>query len=85
MKFVDMIERLNSLGIIHQDLHSQNILRDSTSESFFPIDIGNVKDKYFNADVSGKQKMNAKGISDFDRILNDIAWKKKKILIENRE
>ncbi|MCW2481282.1 hypothetical protein [Candidatus Symbiopectobacterium sp. NZEC135] len=78
VKFVDMIERLNSLGIIHQDLHSQNVLWDSASESFFPIDISNVKEKYFNADTSGKQKMNAKGISDFDRALNDIAWKKKK-------
>ncbi|MCW2488521.1 hypothetical protein J5069_21690 [Candidatus Symbiopectobacterium sp. NZEC127] len=85
VKFVDMIERLNSLGIIHQDLHSLNILWDAASESFFPIDISNVKEKYFNADVSGKQKMNAKGISDFDRVLNDIAWKKKKPSIENRE
>ncbi|MGK2889751.1 MAG: OspG family effector kinase [Candidatus Malihini olakiniferum] len=72
MKFVDIIERFNSLGIMHQDLHSENILWDSMSELFFPIDISNVREKYFDADISGKQKMNAKGISDWDRVLNDI-------------
>lgn len=76
-KYVDMIERLNSVGIIHDDLHSENILWDDDSQTFFPIDIINAKEKYFNANSKDKTGMNVYGERNWASILKEIAKKKR--------
>lgn len=76
-KFVDMIERLDSVGIMHDDLHSENILWDDDSQTFFPIDIKNIKEKYFNSDSKGKIDINVNGEEYWASILKEIAEKKR--------
>ncbi|WP_413742397.1 hypothetical protein ACL2XO_06175 [Sodalis sp. RH15] len=47
-RYVDMLEKLNHVGILHGDLHEGNIMWDDEAEIFHPIDIYNVKDQYFS-------------------------------------
>ncbi|XBS69030.1 hypothetical protein ABK905_21375 [Acerihabitans sp. KWT182] len=46
-RYVDMLEKLNHVGIIHSDLHEGNIIWDEEAKIFHPIDIYNIKDQYF--------------------------------------
>ncbi|WP_279050338.1 protein kinase family protein [Cedecea davisae] len=75
-KFVDMIERLNSVGIIHDDLHMQNILWDDKSQSFFPIDMSNIKPIYFDVSVAKKDTFNKFSEDDWNSVLEEIRRKK---------
>ncbi|MCW2487052.1 hypothetical protein J5069_14245 [Candidatus Symbiopectobacterium sp. NZEC127] len=75
-KFVDMIERLNKLGIMHDDLHTENVLWDSSSQSFFPIDINNIKEKYFSSDINEKIAINTYDQRNWASVLQCIAQKK---------
>lgn len=70
--FVDMLEKLNNVGVIHGDLSSENILWDAESKAFYPIDINNIKEKYFHADLEGKTYMNEFGESEWDDIIEEI-------------
>ncbi|WP_213990576.1 hypothetical protein [Sodalis sp. dw_96] len=47
-RYVDMLEKLNHVGILHSDLHEGNIMWDEEAEIFNPIDIYNIKDQYFS-------------------------------------
>ncbi|MBG6248990.1 MULTISPECIES: OspG family effector kinase [Symbiopectobacterium] len=78
-KFVDMFERLNKLGIMHNDLHSENVLWDSRSQSFFPIDINNIKEKFFNSDINEKIAINNYDQRNWASVLQCIAQKKSAI------
>lgn len=75
-RFVDMIEKLNNLGIMHDDIHSENILWDADSQLFYPIDIRNTREKYFNSDAKTKVEMNKTGEDDWYSILDEIGDKK---------
>lgn len=83
-KFVDMIERLNALGIMHNDLHSENVLWDSSSQSFLPIDISNIKEKYFSCDIRKKITINHHGQRNWASVLRCIAEKKSATTSLNR-
>lgn len=83
-KFVDMIERLNKLGIMHDDLHAGNVLWDSSSQCFFPIDINNIKNKYFSADINEKIVINNHDQSNWASVLRCIAEKKSATTSLNR-
>ncbi|RJL50153.1 OspG family effector kinase [Pectobacterium carotovorum] len=71
-RFVDMIEKLNKLEIIHNDIHSGNILWDETDQVFYPIDINNLREIYFNADPNDKSDMNETGEDEWYEILKEI-------------
>lgn len=71
-RFFDMINRLDSLGITHDDLHLENILWDDASQSFFPIDINNGKHYFFDASAESKAQFNAMSEDDFNKILEEI-------------
>ncbi|MBN3264392.1 serine/threonine protein kinase [Pectobacterium brasiliense] len=71
-RFVDMIEKLNKLEIIHNDLHSGNILWDQTAQVFYPVDINNLREIYFNSDSTDKFCMNENGEDDWSEILKEI-------------
>jgi len=71
-RFVDMLEKLNHMGIMHGDLHSANILWDAETKIFYPIDINNIKETYFNADLERKGSMNALGESTWDEMIEEI-------------
>lgn len=71
-RFFDMISRLDSAGIIHDDLHLENVLWDSTTQSFFPIDINNGKRCFFEASADNKAQFNAMSECDFNEILEKI-------------
>ena len=38
-QFIAMVDRLDDLGILHSDFHTNNILFDIETKSFYPIDI----------------------------------------------
>ncbi len=50
-RYVDMLEKLNHVGILHGDLHEGNIMWDDEAKIFHRIDIYNVKDQYFRRNV----------------------------------
>lgn len=75
-RYVDMIEKLNSIGIIHDDLHSENILWDVSSRLFYPIDISNGRDRYFSSDTERKDEINELDENDWYRILAQIEGRK---------
>lgn len=74
-RFVDMIEKLNKLGIIHNDIHAENILWDERVAVFYPIDINNAREKYFNADPDTKFDMNKKDEYEWYQMLKEIKGK----------
>ncbi|WP_224718177.1 serine/threonine-protein kinase [Pectobacterium versatile] len=71
-RFVDMIEKLNKLEIIHNDIHSGNILWDEIAQVFYPVDINNLREIYFNADPNDKFEMNETGEDEWYQILEEI-------------
>ncbi|CCG87298.1 protein kinase family protein [Erwinia piriflorinigrans] len=75
-RYVDMIEKLNNIGIIHDDLHSENILWDVSSRLFYPIDISDGRDRYFSSDTERKDEINELDENDWYRILAQIEGRK---------
>ena len=76
-KFVDMIERLDSVGIMHGDLHSENILWDDESQTFFPIDIKNIKEKHINSSSEDETGKNPRSERQWVSIFKVIAAKRR--------
>lgn len=72
-RYVDMLEKLNKVGIMHGQLHSENIFWDEDSQTFFPIDLCNMKEWYFNGNRDEAKE--TKDLLDsvfFDDILEQI-------------
>ncbi|MGL4601379.1 MAG: hypothetical protein ACRCVE_07865, partial [Plesiomonas sp.] len=57
-RFVDMLEKLNNVGIIHDDLHDDNVRWDKEAQVFYPIDLRNCKDYFFNSNAVIKKELN---------------------------
>lgn len=57
-RFVDMIEKMVNVNIIHADLNTNNIMWDAESKMFFPIDISNVKQNFFKGSPDFKAAQN---------------------------
>ncbi|WP_157685255.1 serine/threonine protein kinase [Robbsia andropogonis] len=58
-RYVDMLEKLKSKGIMHGDLHPENIMWDG--ESFWPIDMQDTTANYFAATGIEKAEYNERG------------------------
>ncbi|MGL5007693.1 MAG: hypothetical protein ACRC53_10105 [Plesiomonas sp.] len=57
-RFVDMLEKLNNLDIIHDDLHDDNVRWDDNEQVFYPIDLRNCKNDFFNSNSIMKKEHN---------------------------
>jgi hypothetical protein len=58
-RYVDMLEKLQAQGILHGDLHPENIMWDG--ESFWPIDMQDITASYFAATGIEKVEYNERG------------------------
>ncbi|EAA7899907.1 protein kinase [Salmonella enterica] len=53
--YLQLICKLNELGVIHYDLNTGNMLYDKESESLFPIDFRNIYTEYYSATKNDKE------------------------------
>ena len=60
-RYADMLDLLNTAGIMHGDLHGANVLYYAEGNCFFPIDFSNIKSHYFRADNARKNSFNVMG------------------------
>ncbi len=74
-RYVDMIETLNHVDIMHGDLHAGNILWDQETSTFYPIDISNHKEAFFKGSKSFKDTENAIDRRTWNSIINQITSK----------
>lgn len=71
--YLQLICKLNELGIIHCDLNTGNMLYDKKSNSLFPIDFRNTYNEYYNASENGKEIIDRRlqmRTNDFYLLLN---------------
>lgn len=71
-KYVDMLENLNRVGIMHGDLHSGNVFYDAAAEIFYPIDFSNIKADYFDAHADKKTEFNQHGTRLWSSVIEQI-------------
>jgi len=71
-RYVDMLEKLNDVGIMHGDLNPGNVLYDSQGKMFYPIDFSNYREKFFNGDAATKMRIHEYGIEDWNDIMDII-------------
>lgn len=64
--YADMLGKLNDAGIMHGDLHSENVFFNVEDNTFYPIDISNIRDKYFSSNVDYKNKINQHDAGHWD-------------------
>lgn len=62
-----MISDLNDVGMIHGDLHSGNIMFDKDSNRFWPIDLSNAYDSYYESSSYGRAVMDIDNEKDLDK------------------
>ncbi|WP_413727405.1 hypothetical protein [Sodalis sp. RH19] len=74
-RFVDMLEKLNNVNMIHADLHGANMLWDAESEMFFPIDIIDIKKDFFRSGNDYKHSLNMRGEERWDDVIYEIKQK----------
>ncbi|WP_267844905.1 serine/threonine-protein kinase [Robbsia betulipollinis] len=72
-RYVDMLEKLRRQGIMHGDLHSENILWDG--EFFWPIDMQDISANYFAANNESKAEYNQMGEDDWQDVYTEIVAK----------
>ncbi|WP_429499008.1 hypothetical protein ACQUFY_07390 [Robbsia andropogonis] len=72
-RYVDMLEKLQSQGILHGDLHPENVMWDG--ESFWPIDMQDITASYFAATGKAKAEDNDRGDDIWEDIVTTIAEK----------
>lgn len=71
--YLQLICKLNELGIIHYDLNTDNMLYDKESESLFPIDFRDVYTEYYSATKNDKEIIDRRlqmRTNDFYSLLN---------------
>lgn len=76
-RFVDMLERMQKVGILHADLHCGNFFYDASSEQFHPFDFSNLRQKFFDADTQRKDALNLIHTVLWDKTLDIIRSKKR--------
>ncbi|HEY0210932.1 hypothetical protein [Acerihabitans sp.] len=74
-RFVDMLEKMNNVNLLHADLHSANMLWDAGSEMFFPIDILDIKRDFFRSGNDYKEGLNQRGEDRWDDVIYEIRQK----------
>ena len=70
--FFQMIADLNDVGIIHGDLHSGNIMFDKDSNRFWPIDLSNAYDSYYDSSSDGRAMMDIDNEKRFRQIMRKL-------------
>lgn len=70
--FLRMIADLNEVGIIHGDLHSGNIMYDYDSNRFWPIDLSNAYDAYYEESHAGRKFMDIDNQKRFEQIMSKL-------------
>lgn len=71
--YLQLICKLNELGIIHYDLNTGNMLYDKESESLFPIDFRDIYTEYYSATKNEKEIIDRRlqmRTNDFYSLLN---------------
>ncbi|AJI81870.1 T3SS secreted effector OspG-like protein [Yersinia enterocolitica] len=71
--YMQLICKLNELGIIHYDLNTGNMLYDKESESLFPIDFRDIYTEYYSATKNDKEIIDRRlqmRTNDFYSLLN---------------
>lgn len=71
--YLQLICKLNELGIIHYDLNTGNMLYDKESESLFPIDFRDIYTEYYSATKNDKEIIDRRlqmRTNDFYSLLN---------------
>ena len=71
--YLQLICKLNELGIIHYDLNTANVLYDKDSESLFPIDFRDIYTEYYSATKEDKEIIDRRlqmRTNDFYSLLN---------------
>ena len=76
-RFVDMLERMQNVGILHADLHCGNFVYDADSEQFHPFDFSNLRRRFFDADPCVKEEYNRSGTFAWNNALATIRGIKK--------
>lgn len=74
-RYVDMMEKLNSVGIMHADLHSDNVLFDAVTDQFKPIDFSDRSAAYFSASAAEKELLNQGDESRWNAVMEQIGRK----------
>ena len=70
--FLKMIADLNDVGIMHGDLHSGNIMYDYNSNKFWPIDLSNAYDVYYEESNAGRKFMDIDNQKRFEQIMSKL-------------
>lgn len=74
--YTDMLERLTERGIMHTDLHMENILYHQKDRMFYPIDMSNRYKNYFNSMTeTEKKEANQRDAVFWERILRTLQQK----------
>lgn len=71
--YLQLICKLNELGVIHYDLNTGNMLYDKESESLFPIDFRDIYTEYYSATKNDKEIIDRRlqmRTNDFYSLLN---------------
>ncbi|WP_341661765.1 RIO1 family regulatory kinase/ATPase [Vibrio sp.] len=70
--FFQMISDLNEAGIIHGDLHSGNIMYDRDANRFWPIDLSNAYDSYYDSSPHGRALMDIDNEKRFKQVMRKL-------------
>jgi hypothetical protein len=76
-RYVDMLERMLDVGIIHKDLHMGNFMYESSNQQFYPIDFSTHSESFFSSSVKMKEKVNAYDERNWKKIIQTIRSLKK--------
>ncbi|MBN3262388.1 OspG family effector kinase [Pectobacterium brasiliense] len=71
--YLQLICKLNELGVIHYDLNTGNMLYDKEIESLFPIDFRDIYTEYYSATKNDKEVIDRRlqmRTNDFYSLLN---------------
>lgn len=71
--YLQLICKMNELGVIHYDLNTGNMLYDKESESLFPIDFHDIYTEYYSATKNDKEIIDRRlhmRTNDFYSLLN---------------
>lgn len=74
-RFVDMLGHLNAAGVMHGDLHSGNILYHADGKRFFPVDLSNIRSRYFAGTANDKRQSNDVGDYLWYSVVKEIVEK----------
>lgn len=74
-RLADMMGKLNEAGIMHGDLHGDNVLYDAATMQFKPIDFSDVGPDFFNGDNTKRSQLNKHGEDHWNSLVEQIQSK----------